>query len=257
MTQTSTNPMSLAGGRVLVAGASSGIGQATSRLAAALGAEVILVGRDQQRLAETLDKMPGAGHEMIVADVTDPEAIGRMFGRIADQERPLSGLVHAAGTVSMVPLPLLQAGQVHDLVSVTLQAGLLLSQGFARKRSHGPGSKSLVFISSVAAFRGQSGMAAYAGAKAALEGAARSLAVELTPKGIRVNCLAAGAVQTPMHQSLTKVMSQEMVERYRRRHLLGFGSADSVANAACFLLSNASAWITGTTLTVDGGYSCF
>jgi NAD(P)-dependent dehydrogenase (short-subunit alcohol dehydrogenase family) len=112
-----------------------------------------------------------------------------------------------------------------------------------------------VIMSSAAGLRGQSGMAAYSASKAAVDGLVRSLAVELAPRQIRVNSIAAGAVKTAMHERLMTTLPQVAMEAYEAKHLLGFGNAEDVAAAAVFLLSPASCWITGTTMVVDGGYT--
>lgn len=115
---------------------------------------------------------------------------------------------------------------------------------------------SILFMSSVAGASGQVGMSAYAAAKAGIEGLTRCLACELAPRGIRANALAAGAVETPMHNRIARGAGEAGLEAYRNSHLLGFGTPEDVAAAAVFLLGPDSRWITGTTLVVDGGYQC-
>ena len=113
---------------------------------------------------------------------------------------------------------------------------------------------SAVFMSSVAGSTGQVGMTAYSAAKAGIDGLVRSLSCELAARAIRVNAIAAGAVETAMHARLTKGSGEGATAEYARSHLLGFGAAEDVANAAVFLLSGASRWVTGSVMAVDGGY---
>jgi NAD(P)-dependent dehydrogenase (short-subunit alcohol dehydrogenase family) len=250
------NPMDLSTKTILVTGASSGIGRATALLASQLGAAVVLVGRSLDTLAETQNALAGTGHRVMAADLSQPTQIDGLIRRIEDENRPLDGLFHAAGLESVAVLPLIKDAQIQEALAVHLQAGVLLAKGFSRKKCRTAARGSLVFMSSVAGTRGQAGMVLYCAAKAALDGATRALAVELASKNIRVNSLASGGVETPMHGRLQKCMSPDASSRYLQQHLLGFGTPVEVANAACFLLSDASSWMTGTTLVIDGGYSC-
>jgi NAD(P)-dependent dehydrogenase (short-subunit alcohol dehydrogenase family) len=114
---------------------------------------------------------------------------------------------------------------------------------------------SLVFMSSVAGLRGTAGMVGYSVTKAAVDGMVRSLACELAPRQVRVNSIAAGAVQTEMHERLSRTLGEQALGDYERRHLLGFGTPEDISAAALFLLSDGARWITGTTMSVDGGYT--
>lgn len=248
------NPMNMSGQSILITGASSGIGKATAILTSALGARVVLVGRDEARLAATLSLLEGEGHQAISSNLEEADSVDVIYQSLERERVVLSGLFHAAGTETVTTLSLLTASEVQRALTVPVQAALLLTKGFARKKIRSAGMTSIVLMSSAAGSRGQAGIAAYSASKAAVDGLVRSLAIELSPKLIRVNGIAPGAVETPMHDRILKKMTATAVERYRERHPLGFGSARAVAQAACFLLSSASEWITGTCLRVDGGY---
>ena len=114
----------------------------------------------------------------------------------------------------------------------------------------------MVFMSSNAAIRGLPGMSIYCSSKAAIDGAVRALACELARKNIRVNSIIASGVKGRLFEESLKVFTPQELQEYKNKYLLGFGTAEDIANAAAFLLSNASKWITGTTMIVDGGVCC-
>jgi len=252
----SPTALNLAGKRILITGASSGIGRETARLIASLGAKVRLSGRNAERLNETLEQLEGSDHHVYAFDLGNHEEIPGWIAGIARESGPLDGLFHAAGEVALRPVGLTKPKGIDALFRSSIAAGLLLVRGFVQRGVAAETSASVVLMSSVAAARGQAGMAVYSAAKAALEGAARSLAVELAPRRIRVNTLAAGAVRTAMHNQITQRLPEAAAEAYEQKHLLGFGAPEDVARSAAFLLSDWARWITGTTLTVDGGYTC-
>jgi NAD(P)-dependent dehydrogenase (short-subunit alcohol dehydrogenase family) len=248
--------MDLTGKRILVTGASSGIGKATALLLSKLGAKVVLSARNMERLQSTLDSLDGDGHGLYVFDLEAVDEIPPLVRKIAQEQGRLSGLFHSAGTGGIMTVNLLKGKYVEQVFASSVTATLLLVRGFCQKGVRANGGNSLVFMSSAAALCGVSGMSIYSASKAAINGAIRSLACELAPRGIRVNSLVAGGVRTGMHETLEKTLSDYEILQYEQKHPLGFGDPDDVAYAAAFLLSDTSKWITGTTLIVDGGYSC-
>lgn len=248
--------LDFAGKRILITGASSGIGGEVARLLSKLGANLVLLGRDAERLQRVFQSLNGRGHGKYLFDLAAVDEIPAFLKKIGLEHGPLSGLFHAAGDVSIKPLGLLKSKYIDPIFDISVKAALLLTRGFCQRGVQHQGQASLVFMSSVAGLRGQAGMSIYSASKAAIDGAVRSLACELAPRGIRVNAIAAGAVQTVMHEKIVKDLSEEGITAYRQKHLLGFGDPEDIANAAAFLLSDASKWITGTTMIVDGGYSC-
>ncbi|MDR7334700.1 SDR family oxidoreductase [Roseateles asaccharophilus] len=244
----------LAGKRVLVTGASSGIGRQAAITLAACGARVCLSGRDAGRLQATLDLLPGAGHTLLPLDLNGDDGIADAIQADAKASGSFFAAFHAAGVSMVRQVKLCKSKQFDDVFASSVQSAMAISRAMSLRGVMDDGG-ALVLMSSVAGLRGQAGMSLYSAAKAAIDGLARSLAVEFAPRGIRVNSVSAGAVETPMHDSLLTTLNGESVEAYRSKHLLGFGSVNDVANAVAFLVGEGGRWITGTSLVVDGGYT--
>lgn len=240
------------GRRILVTGASSGIGRATSILLSQCGAEITINGRNLERLEETHSVLSGAGHTTSIAALSNADDTAEWIKNLAFSNGPYDGIFHAAGMASIKPVRLLKQSHLDEVLGSSLMAGFGIAKSAAQKGVMADGG-SIVYMSSVAGARGQAGMSAYSAAKAAVDSLVRSLACELAPRKIRVNSIAAGAVETEMLTRLNCLMGEEGAANCENRHLLGFGSSTDIAHAAAFLLSLASAWITGTTMVVDGG----
>lgn len=245
---------SFAGANILVTGASSGIGRATARLLADCGARLVLNGRDGQRLDEAVAALAGEGHAALPSSLDDADQTADLVKSASQSHGPFTGIFHCAGREFVRPMRMMKRAQIDELFAAATFGALGIARAASQKDVVAEGA-SLLFMSSVAGMRGTAGMVGYSAAKAAVDGMVRSLAAELAPRGIRANSLAAGAVQTEMHERLSATLGTEALSAYELRHLLGFGRVEDVANAAAFLLGAASSWITGTTLVVDGGYS--
>lgn len=245
-----SNLFSLTGKRILVTGATSGIGWASAQLAAELGAEVVGTGRNEERLGTVMGSLAGERHVAIAADLTDPA--GR--NRVIDAVKGCDGVVHAAGRLTIVPFAYIRETAVREAQSLNYDVPILLTQALLKQKKINRGS-SIVFVSSVAARRGTKGHALYSGTKAALEAAARCLSLEVAGRGIRVNCVAPGMVRTTMTADAAGSLGDEAMRRHEEDYPLGFGQPEDVAAAVCFLLSAGARWITGSTLLADGGYS--
>lgn len=245
----------LAGRRYLVTGASSGIGKATAEAIAACGGQVIAAGRDAARLQGVLAGLAGSGHVAAQASLTDADTTADWVKTLVTEHGQLDGVFHAAGIELIRPVRLTKQAQLNEIMSSSLFAAFGIARAMSQKGALADGG-SIVFMSSVAGASGQVGMTAYSAAKAGIDGLVRSLACELAGRRIRVNAIAAGAVQTAMHERLVKGGGAGAVTDYENSHLLGFGEPADVANAGLFLLGEAGRWVTGTTLVVDGGYLC-
>jgi NAD(P)-dependent dehydrogenase (short-subunit alcohol dehydrogenase family) len=244
-------PFHLTGKRVLVTGASSGIGREICVRIADMGGIVVATGRDQRRLDETLTLLGGTGHRAVTADLTLAAERAALVGELSS----LHGIVHSAGLMKQVPFRFLSEKHLRDMSLMNYEAPMLITQAILRGKALDDGG-SIVFISSTAASLGAKALAAYSASKAAITAAMRVLALEVAPRRIRANCVAPAMVETPMAVQTGDTVSAETMNEHRKLYPLGFGLPDDVANAAVFLLSDASKRITGTTLVVDGGYSC-
>jgi NAD(P)-dependent dehydrogenase (short-subunit alcohol dehydrogenase family) len=241
------------GRRVLVTGASSGIGRATAVLLSELGASVVLVGRNEERLAETASQLKGSGHQLASFDLAETDAIPAWVKKLTEQGGSLDGLAHCAGLQLTYPLRATTWNHVEELMRLNVGAALALARGLRQKGAN-TGSGSVVLLSSAAGLVGEPARAAYSASKAAVVGLSRSLAVELARENIRVNCVAPGVVETPMWEETKRSLTPEQAEEIAKKHPLGVGQPRDVASAIAFLLSDAGRWITGTTLVVDGGF---
>ena len=248
------NPLDMTGRTILVTGASSGIGRETAISLSRLGARVVLVAHNRDRLEQTLKQLEGTGHGVEPFDLGQYEASPQWMCSLTGTHGLLDGLVHSAGVQSTSPLRALDAKQVENLWALNVLACLWLAKGYRQRGLNNPGG-SVVFISSVAGLVGIPALSAYGASKGAVISLTRSLAMELARETIRVNCVVPGLVKTEMIEETTHRLPPENITALAREYPLGFGEPIDVANAIVYLLSPASKWITGTTLVVDGGYT--
>jgi NAD(P)-dependent dehydrogenase (short-subunit alcohol dehydrogenase family) len=245
----------LAGRTVLITGASAGIGRATAVLLSQLGARLVLWGRNTARLAETEAALAGEGHRAESFDLADLDAIPARMKQIVEAVGPLHGLVHSAGVTSLTPLRVMTATHLEQTMRVNFHAAALLTKEFSRRQTHLPGS-SIVLVASVAGLVGVGGRAAYSASKGALVAFAKSAALELARAGVRVNCVAPAYVRTEMYDAgLSALTPDQIAAMVAATQPLGLGEPEDVANAIAFLLADSARWITGSVLTVDGGYT--
>ena len=229
------NPFSLVGKTILITGASSGIGRATAVECSKLGATCVITGRNEERLNETLSQLAGEGHISIVADISTQEGIDMLV----EQSPAIDGLVNNAGIGKNKPIKFYKQ---EDLESV------FQTNTFAPINIGG----SVVFTSSIAAFNSELGNGIYGASKAAIMSYMHYCASELAAKKIRANSIHPGMVDTPLIHggSLSEADLQKDMERYP---LGRYGKPEEIAHAIIYLLSDASSWITGTSLVIDGG----
>lgn len=246
-----TNPFLLTGKTVLVTGASSGIGREAALQASRSGARLIITGRDEERLQQTFSALEGEGHQAIPGDLTQPEFLEQLPAQCGK----LDGMVHCAGILFLHPIRFITKQEIDQMFRINYEVPVLLTSALLAKKKFNPGA-SVVFMSSVSGTRKAFyGGALYGGTKAALEAFSKTLAHEQSPRGLRSNCIAAALVKTPItSQYMGGERTGEMNEAYQKQYPLGFGEPGDVANTIIYLLSEASRWVTGSVLLMDGGH---
>lgn len=241
---------SLAGKRILVTGASSGIGRATAIAVAARGARVVLTARRAEALEETHRLCAGDGHAVVPGDLTD---FAFLDGLVATGA-PFDGLAHVAGVCPIEPVSAFASARAEAAMRVNCLCFVELMRRLARPACHVQGFAA-VAVSSVSAAVGWSGGAVYCATKGALSASVRALAIELAPRGMRVNAVCPSNIQTPMFAAGAGRMDDVAARAaLLKRQPLGLGAPEQVALPICFLLSDAASFITGVNLPVDGGY---
>lgn len=246
----SYNPYSLLDKRILVTGASSGIGRQTAIECSRLGAKLVLTGRNEGRLNNTLEELVGEGHSYVVCDLSDSSAIKTL----AESIDTLDGVVLNAGYTKTAPVQFIKEDDLMGMLQVNTVAPMLLLRDLLKKKKL-PKGASVVFTSSIAGVvRSSVGNAMYASTKGALSAFVRVAAKELAARGIRVNAVCPASVDTGIldNSSISKEQLEADMANYP---LQRYGKPEEVAWAIIYLLSEASSWTTGTNMIIDGGIS--
>lgn len=245
----------LIGKRILVTGASSGIGKAISQHAASLGASLMLFGRDIERLKETYNSLQGKDHECYSVDVTDYPQVENIIHSSVANRGPISGFVHSAGIEKTIPFKASTPKIFKEVFEINVFAGFEIARIISQKKIVNPNGASFIYISSVMGRIGEPGKIIYCSSKSALLSGIKAMALEFAPKKIRCNCILPGIVQTKMVEILFDSIPPEAKDKIIGKHPLGLGTPEDVAALVTFLLSDQAKWITGSEYIIDGGYS--
>ncbi|EGV18557.1 SDR family NAD(P)-dependent oxidoreductase [Thiocapsa marina] len=242
--------------RVLVSGASSGIGRQIALELIQKGAHTILLGRRKEKLEETaqLSCAPDRA-EVCVLDLTRLEDIGPAIGDLAGRLGRLYGLCHCAGVVQTLPLAASKPERVRAMLDLNFMAGLELARAITRRDILSETGGSILWIASIYAHVGAPGQIGYCASKGAITAAVRAMALELASRKVRVNSISPGMVSTDMTDAAASRMSKEQWAHIAALHPLGPGEPRDVARAAAFLLDPDNRWITGADLIIDGGFT--
>ncbi|GHU03866.1 oxidoreductase [Alphaproteobacteria bacterium] len=240
--------------RILVTGASSGIGAAIALRLNALGATVIANGRSAEKLDAVKKQAarPDAFHSEARDLVSKMEGLSPWVRGLREKYGLLTGLAHAAGRVMTAPLMECDPGEVRGLFEINFHAPLALSKAILDRRNSTSGA-SLVFVAAAAAIAPNKGQIAYGAAKAALVCAAQGMSKEFAARGVRVNCVSPGLTRSPMLEETVALLGDDFLKQEETLYPLGLGTPTDVADLTIFLLSSAARWITGQNYLIDGG----
>ena len=244
------NPFSLEGKTILITGASSGIGKAVAQECAAAGASCIISARNEERLSATLGSLKGEGHQSVLADLSKSADIEKMV----EQLPKLDGIVSCAGVVETKMLKFTEDEDLLRLFSTNAFSSIRLIRALVQNKKLKK-EASVVIISSISGVRcGYIGGSIYGATKGALEGFTKATALELAPQKIRVNTITPGMVETSLLKD--SEIDDELLEVDRRRYpMKRYGNPEEIGYSAVYLLSDATKWMTGTSLLIDGGYT--
>ena len=242
------NPFSLQGKTILVTGASSGIGQATAIECSKMEAKLVITGRNVERLQETFDSLEGVEHQKVIADLVEQESIDLLIKQLP----LLDGAVLCAGIGITVPIQFSTREKFDKIFNTNFFSQVELLRLLYKKKILKP-EASVVLIASIGGiFSFNYGNGIYGTSKAALNSFMQYSAHEFASRKIRVNSICPGMVETPLIHRGT--ITNEQLDKYLAKYpLKRFGVPNDVAYGAIYLLSDASSWITGTSLVIDGG----
>lgn len=245
------NPFSIQNKAILITGASSGIGQSAAIECSKAGAILIISGRNKERLNETYLLLEGEGHLQITADISLTEEMEKLVQFVPI----LDGFVSCAGTAKYVMTPFIKEQELTDMMRINTMAPILLTQKLVKgKKLNKPSS--IVYISSVSGNEVSTiGLSMYGTSKSGLTAFMRHAALDLAPKDIRCNSINLSRVLTPLIEQGTMSNEVQIKEDLKDYPLKRYGKPEEIAYGIIYLLSDASAWITGTSLLIDGGFS--
>lgn len=242
----STSPFSLENKTIFVTGASSGLGACTAIECSKSGANLILTGRNIERLNDTFIQLHGKGHTQLPFDLTVKESLDHLAVTLPQ----LDGIAFCAGITKTIPVKHISTENIDEIFQTNILSSMQLIQKLLKLKKINKGG-SIVFISSISTLYADKGNSIYSASKGAINSFSKVLALELAPQRITSNCIQPGFVPSGMLAE-GKVTEEQLIEE-KKRYPLGFGEPSDIANGVIYLLSDASRWVTGSVITIDGG----
>jgi NAD(P)-dependent dehydrogenase (short-subunit alcohol dehydrogenase family) len=243
------NPFSLEGKTILVTGASSGIGRATAIECSKLGAKLVITARNEQRLSETLHQLDGEGHMMFLADLSETAQIEKLVNQLPK----IDGVACNAGVAITQVVSFYKEEEIERVFKTNTFSMMMLTKFLLKKKKINKGG-SIVYTASIGnVYSAGVANGIYGASKCAIDGFMRTAALELATKGIRCNSVNPGMVETAIIDTNARITAEQFEEDKKKYPLGRYGKPEDIAYAIIYLLSDASAWVTGTALKIDGG----
>ena len=240
--------------KILIIGASSGIGRAVAISASNYNASCIILGRNSEGLSDTYSLMKSGDHFLQTSTFDEEDNFIHIMEEINRKYGPIDSIFHSVGREFISPLKLNNRNSLIEIFNSNLFSAIEVLKSVSKK-GYMNDLGSIIFMSSISSIKPNYGMSLYSAAKAGLDSLTKTAALEFSNRKIRVNSILSGAVDTSMHKRIKNISIEKSFIAYQDRHILGLGSVIDISNLAIFLLSDASRWITGTNIIADGGYS--
>ena len=250
------NPFDFSGKKIIVAGATSGMGKATAIKLSQQGALVQLIGRSQEKLDEVYQILPGSGHRTFVKDLSQSDGYKDILDDIVSDDKKIDGLVYCAGLAKILPVSMLSKKNMDESMTVNLYSFVELVSLLSKKKYHAD-CASIVGVSSISTQYPQKCQGIYVATKSAMNGIVTSMAMELAEKGIRINTVLPSSTKTKMYDEAIEGKTDEEKRRIEEKQVLGLLEPEDVADVIMFLLSDAAKMITGRSIYADAGFINF
>ena len=247
------NPMDLTGKRILVTGATGGIGRETAVQLSKLGATVVITGRNEEKLLQTYEMLESTGHSKYILDLDEVDAIENIIKTIVEECGTFDGYAHCAGVAQMRPLKMTRKRNIVDMMNANFFSFIEIVRCITKKNCFSD-EGSIVAVSSTASIQGKQSKVCYSSSKAALDASIRCLICDLKKRKIRVNSVMPCWVNTSLYKGyLNRYPDTFEVQEIKEKQYMGVTEPIEVANTIAFLLSDAAKTITGTSILIDGG----